>query len=193
MEAIDILKAATGENAEGKYRSTIAFFVEKDGIETDDSLLDEFYVQKPIVQVAEFADAEGNEYYSLEFIYKSRRDADLKQHWDFLDRFIAKLSGASEEEENAIVLSVILLPIELRDQYSILAKPLIPDTIMKVEYAGDNRCSIKILVLKNNVLFLSHDDEALDRKKLEEEVMREVDEELAKEYGPLESQSKEKE
>lgn len=185
MESMDLLNAVVGADAAGRCKTTVAFFVEKDGDNADDSLIDEFYAEKPIIQMSEYGDAAGNEYYCIEFVYKSRRDEDLRQQWLFLERFVERVNSDSASDE--IVLTVSFIPKSLDGKYSILAKDILPDSMIRVEYAGNNACSIRVLVLKENVLFLAHDEKLIDKRYLEAEVAREIDAGLAEEYGPLEN------
>lgn len=183
MDCMEIINAVVGANDQGRCKTTLGFIVEKANDESEDSLLDEFFVEKPIVQISDFIGDDKNEYFCFEFVYKSRRDEDLKQQWSFAERYVARLSNTEQATVDLPVLTVSMIPKSMRGKYSILAKAILPDSIIKIEYAGDNVCSIRMLALKENVLFLEHDDDVIDSQSIEAEVIREIDDELAEEFG----------
>lgn len=177
-----LFEAVVGAEENGRCKNTIALVVEEEAAEGEErKLLDEFFVEKPVVQMFSFNDADDMEFFQIEFQYRSRRDADLKQHWDFLDRYVQRFHNTAETAPTPI-LTVSLVPIRFRGKYSVLAQCALPDSINKIEYAGEDCCSIKMLFVKDDVLFLAHDDDLVDIRTLEAEVNREIDRELEQMY-----------
>lgn len=183
MEFIDVLNAVIGPNEQGKYKTTIGFFVEEVTADGTHKTIDEFYIQKPLVQMSQFSDGEGKEYCCIEFVYKSKRDADLKQQWQFLERFVSLCLKLAQEGKELPALSISFIPISLEGKYSVLAQAAFPDSISCTEYATNHSCSIKTLFLKENIIALEHDDELVDYRKLEAEVSRDIDAELSSASG----------
>lgn len=183
MDKNDILSAVVGTDENNRCKCTVGFFVEAYSDGPEPKLLDEYYLEKPAIELSEFTDEEGDEYYTAEFIYKSRRDEDLKLQWKFLDRYVERLLNASEKGEALPMLSVSFVPIIHNGEVSIFAKTAMPDSITKLEYAGEQLCAIQMIFLKQNVYFLEHDKELIDKPGLEIEVAKEIDAELDAEFG----------
>lgn len=182
MEYTDIIDAVVGPDDYGKCKTTFALFVEEWPSLEEKPALDEFFCEKPIIDITEYNDGE-DDFYCFEFIYKSRRDEDLTQQWNFLNKFVKLFANVPEDAEAIPVLVLNLMPTSLNGKYSIFARPALPDSITWIQYAGEDSCSIKMACLKQNVFFLEHDDDLIDRRAIEVEAMREVTEELEAEYG----------
>ena len=188
MDINNIVDAVVGADSNGRCKTTIGFFVERPSEVRDteaNKLLAEFFVEKPIVEMCEFADAEGNEFISVEFVYSSKRDADLKQQWMFLERYVNHFINEVDQNQKPVLIASFL-PRVYGGKHSILAQNALPDAISRTEYAGENGSSIKLLFLKDNVLFLTHDDDLIERQSIEAEVSNEIDEELYAVYGATE-------
>lgn len=176
-----ILEAVIGEDQQGRCKTTVGFFVEEPADEGENRLLDEFYVEKPIIQISDFSDADDNLYYSIEFLYKSRRDEDLKQQWFFLERYVERCKTFTGDAEKMPILVISLVPQSLKGKYSILCNPALPDSITRIEYAGDNTCVVRVLFFSEDVMFISHDESIVDIQEIAAEVEREIDESFASE------------
>lgn len=177
MEILELIDNVVGVDQQGKCKNTIAFFVEKNREGADSLILEEFMVEKPVVNFSDFSDENGNVFFNVEFVYKSCRDEDLKQQWQLFDRFVKRVNN-TEQEEELPVLSISIIPISLRGKYSVLIESVLPDSLVKVEYAGESICTIRALAFKEDVSFLKHDDELIDRQQIEAEVSRDIDVEL---------------
>lgn len=181
MDKYDIIEAACGATDNGRCKSTLAFFVEElfvgEGPSNEDSEpLDEFFVEKPIVKMYEET-SEGQEYYCFDFVYRSARDEDLKLHWRFLDNYVKMYSETSDESERVPVLIATVVPISLNGEFTIFAKVAIPESIVRVQYAGENECTVKMMFVKDNVFFMQFDEEIVDKKRIEADMRREFEEE----------------
>lgn len=176
MEWNEVISAVVGPNDQGRYKNTIGFFVEEWFEDGTEKLLDEYYVQKPIVQISEFSD-DNHEYYCFDFIYGSKRDEDLRRQWDFLKKFVARSLKNIDKTESATVLHVSFIPTSLKGKYSLFAKLGIPNTIVYTESALDGSCTIKIIFLKEDVIVLSHDEDLVDMHQIEREAELELEEE----------------
>lgn len=184
MTADEIIRAVVGPDQQGRCKTTIGFFVENWFSDGSENLLDEHYVQKPIVQISEFSDSENREYYCFDFIYKSKRDEDLKRQWRFLENFISKCLGNSEKTNPQTVLNVSIVPMEYNGKYSLFAKLGIPNSIVYTERAIDQACTIKIVFLKEDVCVWSHDEDLINQQQIVNEVTMELDaEEVIEDFG----------
>lgn len=179
MNNIEILDAVVGANESGRCKTVVGFFVEEGTDKDDAKVLDEYFVTKPIIEFAEFSDDEENEYYSVAFNYKSARDEDFRLQWQFLRKFASRCSDAISKEETAPVLLASFVPTSYGGKYSILASFAFADSITRTEYAADSSASIRMLFLKENVLFLENDDDLIDPRSIQVEASREIDSELS--------------
>lgn len=178
MTENEIMSAVVGPDHQGRCKNTIGFFVEEWFENGDIKLLDEYFVQKPIVEISEFSDENNQQYYCVNFVYKSKRDEDLKQQWCFMDYFVSKSLQNVDKQDSIVVLLVSLVPFAYNGKYSVFAKFGIPNSIVYTEQAIDGVCTIKILFLKENVCVMSNDEDLVDKQTIEYEVSAELDAEI---------------
>lgn len=176
MDVKQILDAIVGTNKEGKKKTTIGLVYEMWNEDGSDELNDQLIISKPIINVSRFT--ENNEiYYCFEFNFKSNRDEDYKKMWFFLDRFARDSFEVKEEDTKVPGLTMTIIPDEFKGEYFVLASIPLVELIEKTEHAGFKNASISMYFEESTVKFLQNDPDTYNASILQQEIIREYEQE----------------
>lgn len=168
---------------DGKANSVFGLFVSEYYDETVKEV-DSLSLKKPIINISSFIE-ENEVYYNVEFCFKSYEDADFKQMWKFICKYMDKarverrLLEEDAKLEKISVLSISILPELYKGKYFVYVNMPLLDTISCTMNAFDKTATISMLCADESLDALESDDDMIDRRSIE----REVEQEIASEMG----------
>lgn len=178
MSFKELLEHINNEHTDGRANCSIGLFVVEHSDETQKEI-ENFIVKKPIVSISSFA--ENNEwYYNVGFYFKSYNDADYKQMWKFLCRFVDKTKNEAlriedgEVLEKITVLSISIIPDKFKGKYFVNVHMPFAETISRSEDAYDGTANISLICSEESLQALLSDDDIIDPRSIELEVESEL-------------------
>lgn len=140
---------------------------------------DRFIVKKPIISISSFT--EDNEvYYDIGFHFKSYNDADYKQIWKFICKYVEKAKSESirmekgENLEKISILTISVMPDKYNGKYFVNIDMPYAETFVRSENAYDGTASISLVCKDENFQILCSDDDMIDPRSIEREAEQEI-------------------
>ena len=164
---------------DNRANCSIGFFITDNYVDRSVDV-ENIVVKKPLITISSFIE-DNNLYYNINLRFKSLNDADYKQIWKFICRFVnkAKHEGqrlqAGEDLEKVSSLSVSIVPELYKGKYFALADMPFPEMFTRFENAYDGIAEISFVCEEANFGILSADDDIIDRRSIEQEVMEELE------------------
>ena len=144
--------------------------------------INNFFVKKPIVDIRSFMD-DNRIYYNLSFAFRSFDDSDYKQMKRFLCRYCekaiveAKMLEEKRDLEKITSLRISIIPEVYQGKYFMLMESPYWETISFNEYAFDKSATISFIFDEQDVFGYISDDDMIDRRSIEREVEKEIENE----------------
>ena len=177
---------SSAENS--KANCSLGLFVNefsKDDVSWEDGkVLESFAVKKPAIQIS--TEVDNNDlFYNVNFIFNSYNDADYKQLWAFITRYVDKARkqearlSAGEELESVIALTISIIPEKYYGKYCVWINIPFIDMISRTEFAFEKSAVISFLCDESSLGAQRCDDDMVDRRSIEQEVAREMEAQMA--------------
>lgn len=179
----DLLDHINKERNGSKTNCSVGLFV-NDYYEDTSKEIENLIVKKPVVGISSFT--EDNEvYYNINFQFKSYNDADYKQMWKFICKFVDKAKNESaclergDTLEKIAGLTVTIVPEKYKGKYFVNIHLPYPETFSRTENAFDTSANISFICNDEGFQVLQSDDDVINPRSIE----REVEQELLSELG----------
>lgn len=172
LSEYDLIQAMSGTNDYGEGKCTIAVRQQRqnaDGILKD--VDDEFITDKPVVQI--FKQPSG--FVSVDLIFKSMEDKDLRIIYAYLDRFFSSTNSISDDGLDFPVLTFAFIPHEFNGKYWALGLNPIFRTLTPEDSTGEPRIIRMVFFAQEdqsslpNFLLLQSSDSSLDALSVSED------------------------